>query len=286
MIEYHADDFGFFPCQSMRIMEAVDEGVVNAISIVVNSAHFKECMALLENRSLKTALHINIVSGKSVSGAGKGLLLDKDDEFKVSFITLLIASCIPFIRDKYKTALKSELLAQVELFSQYFSNPLRIDSHCHYHMIPVVFDALVDTIKENNINVEYIRFPEEKRLPGMPGFVSPVNLIKTNVLRILCRRNRKKHARVVKEMKNLAFFGILHRGNMYKNPVQNIRKHVTEDCEILFHPGGCYESEDLRFIKHKGDLKFFSSENRNRELQTLKDLRETADNVGSNRDYR
>lgn len=282
MIEYHADDFGVFPGQSRRILEAVDEGAVIAISVIVNSPYFNECMTFLENRSLRTALHINIVSGRPVSEAACHILTDKNGEFALSFGALLIASYNPLIRSKYKEALKEELFAQIQLFSQYFDDPLRLDSHCHFHMIPVVFDALIDTIKENNISVEYIRFPAEKILPGISGFVRPVNLIKAAVLNILCCRNRKKHAESLRGMESLSFFGILHSGSMYMKVVQTIRKYVSDDYEILFHPGGCYESDDLRSIKHRGDLKFFSSKNRNLELQTLKDLRRAMENVGSN----
>ena len=87
-------------------------------------------------------------------------------------------------------------------------------------------------------------------------------------------------------MEDQAFFGILYSGRMNMKVVKNIRDHIAEDCEILFHPGGCYEREDLESIKHKGDLKFFSSKNRIVELRTLKALREAAENVGSNQDYR
>ena len=279
MVEYHADDFGFFPRQSRRIIEAADEGAVNAISIIVNSEYYVECIDMLGNRPLKTALHLNIVSGRPVSEAMVDILTNKDGEFGLSFMTLLIVSYNALIRDRYKSALKAEILAQIRRYSQFFSSPLRIDSHCHFHMIPVVFDALIEVIRENDISVEYIRFPAEKLLPGVHGFVRPVNLVKTVVLDILCLRNRNKHSETIKSMEKRAFFGILHSGCLNINVVRNIQKHIEEDCEILFHPGGCYEIENLQSVKNTGDLRFWSSEDRNKELQLLKTLRAETENV-------
>lgn len=284
LIEYHADDFGMFYQQSRRILEAVDEGPVNAISIIVTGDELDDCIGLIGGRNIKIALHINLVDGMAVAYRESGCdsALTQNGRFRVSFTKLLCASYIPFIRRKYRDAIRDEITAQISIFRQRFSGNLRIDSHSHFHMIPVVFDALIEVLEENELGAEYIRFPAE---PVLPGDIRPINLIKVIVLRVLCARNRIKHAAALRDLERKEFFGVLHSGNMNKEVVCNIlsfaEKHSKHDCEILFHPGGCFEQADLDRIDYHADRGFFSSDNRNVELNTLKALNKELKNVGS-----
>ena len=63
---------------------------------------------------------------------------------------------------------------------------LRIDSHQHSHMIPVVWDALTDSINDEGFDPEYIRNSAEPLIPFLtkPSFVRtyrPVNIIKNRL---------------------------------------------------------------------------------------------------------
>lgn len=279
MIEFHADDFGMFYHQSERILEAVDDGPVNAISVIVTSDELDECIKLLGKRQIKIAFHINIVSGRAAADRYKDYdsVITRNGRFRTSFAKLLCASYTPFIRSKYKSVVKDEISAQMIIYRRYFTGKLRIDSHAHFHMVPLVFDALIEVLNENKLDVEYIRFPAETILPGN---IRPVNLLKVLVLRILCIRNKIRHRSLSRKLEQRNFYGVLHSGNMNKNVVHNIlsyaEKNHQNDCEILFHPGGCYEQADLDSIDYPADRIFFSSDNRNTELNVLKALNKDA----------
>lgn len=60
---------------------------------------------------------------------------------------------------------------------------LRIDGHARYHMLPIVFDSLVQVLGEEGLEVEYIRFPDERLglyLPVLGRLVGVrlINLVK------------------------------------------------------------------------------------------------------------
>lgn len=274
MIEFHADDYGLFCCQSKRILEAVDDGVVNGLSVIVTGGQLEDCMELIGDREISLALHLDLVEGRALSETGARV-------FGLSYLSLLLLSYRPFQRKKYKGIIKSEIWKQIQRFMQYDSGSLRIDSHMHTHMIPLVFDALVEVIQEKNLQVAYIRFPNERLLGNLPGTARPINLVKVLLLNMLSHRNKCRHSAFVRNLEQKDFYGVLHSGNMNMDVVQNILKHRKRNCEILFHPGGCYEEEDLDMVHSDADRAFFSSENRNRERNVLKELRTVTEHVGT-----
>ena len=150
MIEYHADDFGLFPAQSRRIVECCKHGVVNGISVMPNSPYLDECMKLVEplRERLEISVHLNLMEGKSCCLPEQiPLLADEKGIFKVSFLKLLFISFLPVHR-QYQEQISKEIHAQIQAVLPYLKGkPLRLDSHSHYHMIPVVFDALWKWLK-------------------------------------------------------------------------------------------------------------------------------------------
>lgn len=90
-------------------------------------------------------------------------LVDSDGFFTVSWGKFFLWNYIPSIRKKIKQQLKIEILAQITKCIEcglFCKASLRIDSHQHTHMIPVVFEALKEAVVElenNNCKIEYIR---------------------------------------------------------------------------------------------------------------------------------
>ena len=262
MIEFHADDYGMTIKQSKRIIECIDNGVLNGISLMPNSPNLDECMNLLQNRDVKIAIHFNFCEGKCLS---EEKIIAKSGNFEPNFIKLLLVSYIPFKRKKYKNAFKKEIEKQIEAVSKYYTNkPYRIDSHCHYHMLPVIFDALMEVIEEKKMDVEYIRIPIEKKLKIKPKNVPFVNRIKNLILKILYKRDKFKNKKLIK-YGNQEFLGILFSGHMFYESVNVMLQNKLDNIEILFHPGAIYEKEDMDIITNKFDLEFLTSPNRQKE---------------------
>lgn len=277
-IEYHADDYGLFPTQSHRILDCHRNGNLNGISVMPNSPHLGECMSDMYQFSEDVAVtvHLNLIEGKSLTHAP--LLTDEQGNLNCSFGALLLRSFLPG-RNGCRQQLKQELRAQIQAVCKYFpeDNPIRLDGHAHYHMIPVVFDAMMDVIREDHLKISYIRIPREHwgiYLPclGKLQEFSPINLVKVLILNLLSRRAERKYASVLQNLEHKIFLGVFLSGRMYYENVIHLlpgaialAERKGMNLEILGHPGGVFEQEDLAEITSAEDRAFLNNPLRNRE---------------------
>ncbi|MCI8692446.1 MAG: ChbG/HpnK family deacetylase [Lachnospiraceae bacterium] len=291
MIEFHADDYGMFGMQSRRIQDCRRDGCLNGVSIMPNGSYLQEGMEELRLLGGEIALtvHLNLVEGQCLSRREEVRnLIDEDGNFNISFGKLLIVSYIPFIRKRYKTQIKEELKNQIHAVMPYLEeNNIRLDSHCHYHMLPVVYDAMMEAIREERLRVTYIRMPREsmglywRHRKELENF-QWINLVKVLCLNTLYLRNCLHSVRMRKAMDKALFAGVMFSGNMsYRNvsailpDVAGKAERLKQDAEILFHPGAVYEKEDFEKLTADGDKVFLSSESRKAEARALHLLKET-----------
>ena len=281
-IEWHADDYGLFPEQSRRILKCAENGKLNAISVFPNSDALEECMHLLADAAPQVSItvHLNLIEGKSLtSHIDTPFLTDEDGVFSVTFGKLLAAS-FSMHRNEWKTQLKKELRAQIYAVMPFLSGKsLRLDSHAHYHMIPVVFDALMEVISEDKLYIEYIRIPKEylslylKHFFQLKG-LKPINLVKVIVLNMLSGYSMHKYGNEIKNANKSFFMGVLLSDNMNND---NVRILISDallfaekkdfSLEILAHPGGVYEESDIQKITFPNDIAFMTSDNRRKEAE-------------------
>ena len=221
-IDFHADDFGLFRNQSERIIQCHAEGALSGISVLTNGDSLQECLALIRPiaKDLLIAVHLNFLQGQSLSPrTDVNLLTDENGIFNISFGKLLAVS-YSTSRNAYKQQLKTEIRAQISAlqpFLREYGKQLRIDGHAHWHMIPVMFDALMEVIREDGLDVEYIRFPSEPFFVMLKNLIRivpfhPVNVIKTVVLQLLASRNRRKYHRELMNLEQRLFTGVLLSG--------------------------------------------------------------------------
>ena len=174
IVDIHADDYGYSISTSLDILECLKAGKLDSISLMSNMKAFDESMDILEKEIPnlpflpKMSVHLNIPEG-----------ISKENEFPMSWGKLFLVS-YSFSRKKIKDALKKELKDQIDKawirtekcieiakennipFNQH---GIRLDSHIHTHLIPVVWDALMEVIEEDNYDVEYIRNGTPGRFP-------------------------------------------------------------------------------------------------------------------------
>lgn len=292
-IEYHADDYGLFPAQSRRILDCgKGQGVLNAVSVMANSERLSETMNILAEESLQilVAVHLNFIEGHCVAPMEDvPLLINKEGIFKLPFGKLLVASC-SLRKAEWRTQLKREISAQISAMKPYLNDtPLRLDGHMHYHMLPIVFDALMDVIKEEELTVSYIRFPREypwlyvKRLSKLQGW-KPINLLKCAVLNCLVARNQRKYANFVRQLEHRLFLGVCLSGNYsYENTsvvlpdAIALARKLGISIELLAHPGGVYEEEDIKRLTYTGDVAFLTSNNRKAESKMFRHINKIAE---------
>ena len=274
---FHNDDYAFFVEESKRIVRCTEDGVVNFVSVMGNSTCIDECMALIGEEVL-IAVHLNFVEGKCLSEPKDvNMLVDENGVFLHEFVKLLVYSYIPFVRGKVRKQLKIEISKQINHILPYMDSEgrgIRIDSHMHYHEIPVFFDALMDVINEENLKVAYIRQSKERLSLYLKAgvFFSPINLIKSLVLNTLCFRNSIKYREFLSGCEERLFLGVAQSGHMTFDKVSKLWPFAKEwadahNCgiEMLSHPGAVKEEEDLKAVTYEGDYEFLTSPLRDAE---------------------
>ena len=247
-IIFHADDYGYNLEVSKDIIECAKEGTLHGISIMPNSPYFEECMEVLkgENLNLLKTIHFSISEGPCVHDkADLPLLVNEEGMFKLSFFKLLLMS-IGANKKELKKELKLELKAQYEKALPYLDE-VNVDSHVHYHMIPLVLRTLLEIVEESGKEIGYLRVPAEPISPflkhmNLIGTYSPINLVKNIVLNYLAlcsRKTLKKYSD-----KTAVFFGIVMSGHMDIDRVPvllpdfiKIAEKKGMDLEVLAHPG-------------------------------------------------
>lgn len=288
-VEYHADDYGISIKQCERILDCLRHGLLNGISIMPNSDILEEAMELVKpyEDKIKYTVHLNVRDGKS-NADPKDVphLVDKNGRYNVSFGRFVIASYIPWMRNTYRKELRIEYKAQIDRLLPYFKDgSVRLDSHGHYHMVPVMFDALCDVIRENSIDVSFIRVPREnlglylRHRKEIKDF-KPINFVKVAILNTFAKRNIRKYPGIFGKAKPYDFMGVMLSGHMsYDNvmPVYeeavHLAKNAGNDIEILFHPGSVHEKEALAELNEEGRW-FFVDPWREKEADALKRLPE------------
>ena len=281
-IEYHADDFGLFDCQSRRIMVCQEQGRMNGLSVMPNGEALSACMDWLSQRNglVATTIHLNLIEGQCLTQPAAQLgLTDANGNLAAHFPSLLLHSFLPG-RKARKNWLKGELAAQIQTVASHFHTDadLRLDSHAHYHMLPVVFDALMEVIRENNLKVTYIRIPREYPMLYLRHWrelqdFSPINLVKVLILNLLALRNRIRHRGSLRLLEKKLFLGVFLSGSMHRGNVDAILPDAIKlarkkgwDLEILSHPGGVEEAEDIAKLTSHEDFKFLTSPLRRKEV--------------------
>lgn len=279
MIYFCADDYGLNDMASTRILECIEKGSLNKVSVFPNIERV-DLNKLVEQKDVRISLHLNLVEGKSMADPKEAyLLVDNDGNFKNTFGGLFICSLLN--KKRFENQVYKEIKAQVTYWKNLLTNdiPFCIDSHQHTHMIPAIFKTLIKVLKEEKINVEYMRIPAEPvmpfiKTPSLYFTYSAVNVIKQWLLKVLWIINKKE----LKDFKipTAKFFGILFSGKMDEKRVKKILpKYVKlvnkdgSDIEVLFHPGYLEKSEINFKDKNIVFENFYLSENRKTEFNSV-----------------
>ena len=293
-IWFHADDYGVTSKQSQKILECYKEGALNSISVIPNSKEISESLKILDGldpeAKIRRVLHINFVEGRPCAGADKvPLLVDREGYFSKSFIDFFKWNMATSgkKRQKIKDQIKAELREQLRTVTQEHNYRITaIDSHQHYHMIPIVFDSLMEILSEEEfkeLGIQYIRIPVDPLYPPLctrdrARGLKPVNLVKWCILDLYAQRNRRQLK--LRGIKSPVFFGILYTCEMKWETVNVLLPRYKawaekkgEDLELMFHPGGLSAEYELLDARNKELVDFYMSDNRFYEADCLRLLR-------------
>ncbi|NFE85048.1 ChbG/HpnK family deacetylase [Clostridium botulinum] len=282
-IIFHADDYGISLAESKHILDCCTNGKLNSLSVLPNSYQLQDTITELEKfkDKVKISIHLNLVEGHCCSDPKNiNLLVNDSGNFNLSFEKLLLLSYSK-LKNELSNQLYIELDAQInKLLTEIpYLKSIRLDSHQHFHMIPLVFNTLLKIIKDNNLSVEYIRFPMEPISPFFkkPKFYfhyKPINWIKNILLNFLGQINLKKIQN--SNINKAVFFGLVLTGDMDKKYITELLPYFIKiankknsDLEVLFHPGSINNPSEFLDINKKGFVSFYTSEGRIHEKETL-----------------
>ncbi len=255
-IDIHADDYAYSTHTSMDILDCIKQGKLDSFSIICNTDYFEESMELLYKTipSLDflplISVHLDIPEGESDS-----------DLFPMSWGALFFASYTPK-RKEVKAALKKELKRQIDKTQEVIERciqiakengvktkqeGIRLDSHIHTHLIPVVWDALTEVIDEEDYGIEYIRNPKEPLLPFLkeisliPSY-GIANIIKNRILMLYSGKVDRYCER--HKLDKMYMWGLTMSGHMDFERIERLYPAMSEKAkkdgrilELLFHPG-------------------------------------------------
>ena len=251
-IYIHADDYGYTKSMSSKILDCVNDGKVNSISIMIDG----NSEALTKIKGIKNTeirLHLNLTSINSV-----GNQMHKEKLLKLSFLKLFFAN------KKLKKICIEEIDHQIDKFCKLYDlESLELDGHHHIQIIPWIYKHLTN---QERYEITNIRIPSEKIY--LLNFAS--------ILRITFYRNLfalivlKYFSLGKKQSSKRGFAGLLYSG-IYK--INSLEKHIKKlketytEFEISFHPG--HPDYDEYDLFKKNHLKYVTSINRINEYKLL-----------------
>lgn len=295
-IDIHADDFGESVQASRDILECVLAGKLDSISVLSNMSCFQECVRLYREarpdfpKAPAISVHMNFMEGSCLSDPSAVYsLVDQAGHFSISWGKLFLRSYLPGrkqLKDQLKTEMKAQIRAVYGAFPE--MEKLRIDSHQHTHMIPVVADALFEVLKENDWQVSYIRNAKEPMMPFLKEFslyktYRPVNFMKNLILNFcswfLEGKLKKAH------LEPMYLWGLIMSGHMDEERVTKLLPAMKRKAEkrgrvleILFHPGQVQQAEITAEFSQQDAIAFHVSKDRHVEkAAVMKFVKEEAE---------
>ena len=285
MIEYHADDFGASEGAARRMIDCINRGKLNGISLMPNAPAFNKCMEIFKaecKKKVRLSVHLNIMTERPLSDpADIPDLVDDSGFFNMSYMKLIKACLIPSLGKRLRKEIKAELSKQINACLPYIPEEegLRLDSHRHFHMVPLVFSVIDEIVREEGLNLSYIRIIREKPYlyRGLAGFqhFRAVNIVKVILLDLFSVIDSIGW-RELWNRGNGVFGSILFSGCMTKRNVKLILKNIErnpasqgKDIELMFHPGAVTDPEELQMIHDPEDRAYMSDPLRFKEGEAL-----------------
>ena len=317
--DIHADDYALTLQTSQDMLSCMQKGQLDSISIVPNMSCFEACMELLYAAVPKLpflplmSVHLDFVEGRCLAGASSVPLLAADGGrsgqeglIGLSWGGVFVLSYLPWKRREAKEQLRKEIRAQIgaawtamkramavaeEHGVACKQKGLRIDSHQHAHMIPVVWEALTEVLAGEDYQVEYIRNSKEM-MAAFAGQVSlwktyrPINFVKNRLLSCYSHkvdRYCKKHG-----LEQMYLWGLIMSGHMDYDRIVTLYPKIAHKAqkdgrvlEILFHPGRMLPEEVTEEIGREAAEDFYLRPDRHVEMEAVNRIRIFIENVSS-----
>lgn len=232
----NADDFGRCSEVNQAVAEAYREGMLTSASLMVTGEAVEEAVDLARKMpGLAVGLHVVLVDGRPALPPEK--------------VSHLVGENGRFLRDPLRAGLRyarlgregreelrRELIGQFERFAATGLKLSHVDGHCHLHVHPVVFDALVPLAE--HYGARAIRLPRDSLLPALRhgSWRAWQQAVWAFVFGLLCDwhayRLRRHRLAVVERS-----YGFLASGHMREAYLLELLRRLPDHpTEIYLHP--------------------------------------------------
>ncbi|WP_262965187.1 carbohydrate deacetylase [Methylobacter psychrophilus] len=247
----NADDYGYYPCISQGILDAVSLGAVTATGIMANSPDLKIQLEWLNSvKDLDLGVHLNLTFRQPLTATMADKLAHWNGYFPNAYlITGMILAGKISIQD-----VRSEWSAQIEACQ---GQKLQfLNSHEHIHMLPVLFPLTLELARKYAI--PYVRLTQAEWLT--PFGISA--LVRNTLLQAMQAINKPRL-----NIKTPLFLGLSQSGKLDFNYLETIFSKLKpgKHYELMCHPGRFNASEisDPKLISYHdwdGELALLQSQ--------------------------
>lgn len=242
-----ADDLGLTRRATDSILEAFDRGAVTSTSILANGEATEYALQEYQKRrgGLTLAVHLDLTEGKALSDPKEiPHLVNANGMFKNSSTSLLLTYL--FSSNSRRKELREQVERELRAQWQRIRAEVSVDAangHQHVHMIPFVFDIVLELP-----DIRYIRIPTEPfyYVRGNLRTYFSMHALTRYAFLFLGWRNRA-HTSASNIRTNDYLLGFLFSGHMtYDNVAAGLsalRNYRPGIVELVFHPGVAERSE-------------------------------------------
>lgn len=288
-VDIHADDYGLTINTSIDILEGINLKKLDSTSILPNMTCYEEALKMWNQNMLKgtipkASVHLNFMEGHCCAPKEEvSLLVDENGYFNLSWIDLVKYNYNYFKYAEVKRQLKIEIRKQlwkvIDDYKLLSEKKLRVDSHQHTHMIPIVLRALLEVLEEDSIPTEYIRLSKEyvwpylKRLNIYSSY-RLINLVKVAILNFFAVEDEKMLEK--RNIPSMILCGVFFSGRMDAKRVGKVlpelnkrARHKKVMLEVVLHPGLARQEEIGEEFVNQEAKAFYLSSNRKIEYETM-----------------
>jgi chitin disaccharide deacetylase len=230
----NADDFGLCRGVNKGIAEAHATGVLTSATLMANMPAAEEAVEIAHKLShLGVGVHLNLTEGKPLSqDSNVNQLLDEAGNFAFKAGKLALVS---LVSAKVRSAVETELAAQIQWVIERAIMPTHLDSHKHIHSFPLIFKIVCRLAKRFGIPaIRYTYEPGQICRPPWPA-TDQDGKKRAASLRLMAKINRWQNPTF---FKTDALLGVAHTGNINIDFFKAVSLYNTASiAEIMTHPG-------------------------------------------------
>ena len=272
----HADDLGLAEGVDAAIIDLARRGQIQGASLLVNGPSAAAAVEAWRDLADPPPLTLHLC-------LTEGHRLPNSPDLPTGFGTLLLASILPWQRQRIAPQLRTVLLQQISRYRQLTGlQRIRLDGHQHIHLVPLVLDAVLDLARSESIT--WVRTTREPLPEGLSlklwwRSLQTGGLIKWLVLQLLSGLAipRLRRAGIPT---NQRFAGVLFSGSMFGNALRRswITAHSPSTIPresrpvVLIHPARRHAASGMDQETFQQSVAFFNSSHRQKEWTSAQQL--------------